>query len=334
MKALSLKTLAAGAVFFALLAALLFAPYSYGVGTTVFALGTFIWTTWTGDTEMQHGLLVIPAVAFIIYYRRDFLKTIPVRGHWLGLVVLLFGLLMFWTGHRADVTTVGLYSLWFIIVGCVGWFLGLKMLLALSFPLAFLIFAIPMPGADTMIAFPLRMIMAKSSVFVLNLIGIPTVLQGTGILSAGDALTGLQNGQRFSVDVADPCSGIRSLFALMMVSALFGYFTLKETWQKWILFLCSIPLAILGNLCRILMLTFGVMSLGPKTAIGTLEEPSFFHMMAGYIVFAVALVGMIGVANLLGRVRPFISTLQNKDFRKNLTTPKKDPATPSKGDIY
>ena len=80
---------------------------------------------------------------------------------------------------------------------------------------------------------------------------------------------------------------------------------LKGFWRKWILFLCAAPLAVLGNLGRILMLTFGTITMGPEKAIGTLEEPTFFHMLAGYVVFAVALGGMVAIAALL-----------NMDFKK------------------
>jgi exosortase/archaeosortase family protein len=87
----------------------------------------------------------------------------------------------------------------------------------------------------------------------------------------------------------------------MMISALYGHFTLKAWWQKSILFLSSIPFAILGNLLRILMLTFGIIALGPEIAIGRdpLSEPSWFHLLSGYLVFAVALSGMIGLSLLL-----------------------------------
>ena len=137
--------------------------------------------------------------------------------------------------------------------------------------------------------------------FFLDAIGIDVVRNGTGILSAPDPMLGIPAGQKFAVDVADPCSGIRSLFALMMVSALYAQFTLKTWWQKWVLFAFSAPLAILGNLARILMLTIGTIVFGAEFAIGknALTDPSWFHMLAGYLVFIVALGGMVGIGALL-----------------------------------
>ncbi len=74
--------------------------------------------------------------------------------------------------------------------------------------------------------------------------------------------------------MVDPCSGIRSLFALTMIAALYAYFAVKPMWKQFIVFACAIPLAILGNLLRILMLTFGTIAFGTEFAIGkdALEE--------------------------------------------------------------
>ena len=90
----------------------------------------------------------------------------------------------------------------------------------------------------------------------------------------------------------------------MMVSALYGFIAMDKSWQKWAVFLASVPLAVAGNFARIIMLTIGTIALGPETAIGTLEEPTTFHMLSGFLVFAVALGGMLGVGWLLQRFAP------------------------------
>ena len=287
-----------------LLAALLLClQYSYGIGTTTYSLAQYIWRTWNESEDMGHGMIVVPAFAFLIWHDRARLMAIPTKPGWGGFVVLIFGLSLYWAGHQADVTFVGLISIMISLAGAVWWVLGWDFLKALSFPLAFLLFAIPFPGMDMMIALPLRFLMSKISVVVLNIVGIQVILSGTGILSAPDPIHGLAAGQKFAVDVANPCSGIRSLFALMMVGALFANFTLRGAWRKWVLFLCTPPLAVLGNLARILMLTMGTVAFGSEFALGKnpLEHPSWFHMLAGYLVFIVALLGMMGIGSLLSR---------------------------------
>ncbi len=302
-KSFAQTILAAGVVSLLLTVLLLSVQYSYGIGTTTYSLAQYIWRTWNESEDMGHGMIVVPAALFLIYHDRERLRSITPKTGWGGLVLLIIGLLIYWCGHLADVTFAGLLSLIVILAGTVWWLLGWEFLKALSFPIAFLIFAIPFPGLDSMVALPLRYLMSKLGVVILNLLGVPVVLVGTGILSAPDAALHLATGQKFAVDVANPCSGIRSLFALMMVGALFAHFTLKGTWRKWALFLCTPPLAIAGNLARILMLTIGTVAFGSEFALGKnpLEHPSWFHMLAGYLVFIVALLGMMGVASLLGR---------------------------------
>jgi exosortase/archaeosortase family protein len=133
----------------------------------------------------------------------------------------------------------------------------------------------------------------------LNLVGVDTLRVGTALVSAPDYAKGLAQGQRFALDVATPCSGIRSLFALMMVSALYAHLSLEKTWQKWTLFLLSPALAVLGNFARMVMLTVGTIFLGSAVAIGTEEHPTTFHMAAGFFVVIVALGGLVGVSRCL-----------------------------------
>jgi len=283
---------------------LLLLQYSFGIGTTSYSLGLYIWRNWTENEDMGHGFLIVPAFLFLIYEERARLLSLTPRCGWGGLPLLVLGLLLYWAGNQADVTFIGLISVVLCLVGSVWWLLGWEFLKVLAFPIAFLLFAIPFPGLDTMVALPLRYLMSTISVLVLNVIGIPVVLVGTGILSAPDAANHLAAGQKFAVDVANPCSGIRSLFALMMVGALFAHFTLKGAWRKWLLFLCAPPLAVIGNLARILMLTIGTVVFGSDFALGKnpLEHPSWFHLAAGYLVFIVALLGMMGIGSLLGRL--------------------------------
>ncbi len=294
---------ATGLVCVALMAVLLSLQYSFGLSESSYSLGLFIWRNWMENEDLGHGFLVVPLALFLIYTRREKLFALTPHPGIGGLALLIGGLVLFWAGNQADVTFIGLVSIMLILAGTVWWLLGWEFLKELAFPISFLIFAIPFPGLDIYVELPLRYIMSNVSVHVLNLIGIPVVLSGTGILSAPDPTLHLEAGQKFAVDVANPCSGIRSLFALMMVSALFAQFTLQEAWKKWFLFICSVPLAVLGNLARIVMLTIGTVLFGSEFALGKnpLENPSWFHLTAGYLVFIVALLGMMGIGSLLNQ---------------------------------
>jgi len=295
-----LAVAAAAAAFYALFG---WFPYASGYGATrvdVFTFMAFVWKS----PEWEHCWLVPLAVIGLVYYRRQHLAAQPLGGSWWGLAALAGTFGVYWLGYLADNVYLGYIALLGFVGSLVLWFLGWRWLVALSFPVAFLAFMFPLPFMDNFLAFPLRIFMSTVSVAFLNLVGLSCVQSGTAIVSAPDFAAGLAAGERFAVDVADPCSGIRSLFALMMVSALYGYLVMDRAWQKWVIFLSSIPLAVAGNFARIIMLTLGTIMLGPETAIGTLEEPTFFHMLSGFLVFAVALVGMLGVGWLLQRVTP------------------------------
>jgi exosortase/archaeosortase family protein len=176
--------------------------------------------------------------------------------------------------------------------------------------------------------------MSGMSVSVMNVFGLATVQNGTGIFSAPNPTVNKAAGDLFRVDVADPCSGIRSLFALMMISAIYANFALKSPWKRIVLILSAVPLAIAGNLVRILLLTLGIVSLGAPTAIGTMEEPTWFHEGAGFAVFLVALGGMLVVCGLLNS-RAADWRHKWKSFSTPPETPDQPPGKPKPpADIY
>jgi len=287
---------AAGA-FFALFA---WFPYASGYGAHRVSMFHFMAVVWESP-EWEHCWLVPLAVIAILFYRRKSLAALPIGGHWGGLPALAAGLFIYWIGYLADNIYIGYASMLAILGSSVLWMLGWRGLKELAFPIAFLVFMFPLPFMDNFLAFPLRILMSSVSVSFLNLIGLPCIQSGTAIVSAPDFAAGIAQGQRFAVDVADPCSGIRSLFALMMVSALYGYISMDRAWKKWIVFLSSIPLAVAGNFARIIMLTIGTILLGSETAIGSIEHPTLFHQASGFLVFAVALGGMLGIGWILQR---------------------------------
>jgi exosortase len=297
--------LAVAGIFYALFG---WFPYASGYGANRTSMFAFMGWIWKNNPEWEHCWLVPLAVLGLLYYRRQALAGLPVEGSWLGLAALLGSMFVYWVGYLADNVYVGYASLLGFVGSAVLWFLGWRWLIALAFPIGFLAFMFPLPFMDNFLAFPLRIFMSNISVAFLNLIGLSCLQQGTAIVSAPDFTAGLAAGERFAVDVADPCSGIRSLFALMMVSALYGYIAMDKPWQKWVIFLSSIPLAVAGNFARIIMLTLGTITLGPEVAIGSLEEPTTFHMLSGFLVFGVALGGMLGVGWLLQRFTPRTAT--------------------------
>lgn len=278
-----------------------FIPYNFGFESKARSVFEMLQRFWTDPStaDWHHGMIVpLISVGLILHRAKELQKVVIQPSGW-GVLGVVAALALFWVGYKIDITIVGFLSLQMMIGGLILWLFGWEMMKAVAFPYAFLMFAYPFYFLDTIVAFPLRGLMCQMSQFFLNLVGVDTLRVGTALVSAPDYAKGLAQGQRFALDVATPCSGIRSLFALMMVSALYAHLTLQKGWQKWVLFLLSPALAVLGNFARMVMLTLGTILLGSAVAIGTEEHPTTFHMAAGFFVFVVALGGMVGVSRIL-----------------------------------
>jgi len=281
-----------------------FIPYNFGFESKARSVFEMLQRFWTDPStaDWHHGMIVpLISVGLILHRAKELEKVVIQPSGW-GVLGVVAALVLFWVGYKIDITIVGFLSLQMMIGGLILWLFGWEMMKAVAFPYAFLMFAYPFYFLDTIVAFPLRGLMCQMSQFFLNLVGVDTLRVGTALVSAPDYAKGLAQGQRFALDVATPCSGIRSLFALMMVSALYAHLTLQRGWQKWVLFLLSPALAVLGNFARMVMLTLGTILLGSAVAIGTEEHPTTFHMAAGFFVFVVALGGMVGVSRILQEI--------------------------------
>ena len=277
-------------------------PYAVGYGRHPVSLLEVSRSMWFGFSEWTHGILVFPSILLVLILKRRELLQIPVRGSWIGLPILLLSVLLYWLGFITDLQYVGYLAIQVFIAGLVLWFLGIRFFKQIFFIWLFLLFAWPFVFLDQYIGFPLRLLMSECSARFLNIVRVPTIREGTAILSAADAVAGTQTGQRFSVDIADPCSGIHSLFALTMISSLYGICVFRKGWQILLVFISAFPFAILGNFCRILMLTFGTILFGPDFAIGTEQSPSWFHMGAGFVVYVSALGAVFIFGSFVGRI--------------------------------
>jgi len=146
----------------------------------------------------------------------------------------------------------------------------------LFFPISFLFLMIPLNFLEERVAVPLQHLMAICSTAVLNAFGIATQRVGTQMYS-----------QMFQFHVDTPCSGIQSLMALTTVTAAYAYVTQHKQWKRWLLFLSAIPLAVLGNMARVIVVAMVAQIYGQKLAM------ELHDTVAGYIVFGVALVLMV-----------------------------------------
>jgi exosortase len=275
-------------------------PYAAGYGPIKRSILSHLLMYWK-DPTWQHGALALPIAIYLIWRRRAEITAIPAKPTHLGLPVIVIALFFYYAGYRANNFYLGFIGLMTLIAGASLWLVGTRRTLEGAFPWLMLGFAWPLAFLESSLAFEMRFLMIRLTSGILNFLDVPVIQEGTTLLS-GPA-HGREAGALFSLNVEGPCSGMRSLFALMMVGALFSYHRQKGLWQRCFLFLMTFPLAILANMARILVLLGASTVFGQSFAIGDADkEVSTFHFLTGIVVFLVALAGLQGIAWLMDRL--------------------------------
>lgn len=276
-------------------------PYAAGYGAYRLTLLEELILRWK-DPTWQHGFLAPFIVGWLVWKQREELASLPVKGSVLGWMAVLMAMLAYFGGYKANNYYLGAFAVQLYLAGVVVACLGWAHARALCFAWLMLCFMWPLVFLEDSVSFRLRVLMVETTSFVLNTIGLDTIREGTALISAPDGNRAA--GALFSLKVDGPCSGMRSLFALLMVSALFGYFRQRTLPRRLFLFLCGFPLAVIANMARLLILIAGSMAFGQEFAVGDQErEVSTFHFVSGIVVYLVALAGLEGVGRVIGKRR-------------------------------
>lgn len=252
-------------LWFGALLILCYAPILYRMG----------WQ-WANDENMGHGFFVPLVSGFIVWQRRDKLAALPLRTNYWGLALVL------WAALQAIIATLGaeLFTarLAFVIalVGSILFIGGTAWIRALAFPLLLLLFMIPIPAIIyAQLTLRLQMLASQLGETLIGWMGIPVLRAGNTLQLPSQTL-----------DIAEACSGIRSLLSLGFLSLVYAYFMDKRVWMRWALLIATVPIAIGANGIRV-ALTGLFSEVNPHLAQG------MFHETEGYIVFIVALVALI-----------------------------------------
>jgi len=230
----------------------------------------WMWERWFArDSYYSHGLLIPLISVFLIWQKRDVLKNIvPQSSPWgLKLFFASIALQLFSALFRVYFTSG--FSLIFMLYALVLHFYGTRALKELFFPISFLIFMVPLPlVVITNLSFRLKILAAQLAVVALNHMGLVCVQHGSAIVM-----------RHAYVVVEDVCSGLRSLITLMALGSLFAY-GMKSPWPKKLaLFACTIPIAVITNILRIIFLA----SVGEIWGVPYATGP--IHEISGFIVF-------------------------------------------------
>lgn len=180
-------------------------------------------------------------------------------------------------------------------------FFGRKAAARTVFPAACLLFCMPLASHLSLFTVHLRLFASAAAGGVLGAI-YPDVVREGNLIALADTFI---DGTPFAIDIANPCSGLRSIFALMALSVCYGYLTLRTWRMRAALFALAIPLAVLGNIARIVSICVVA-----KTADATFAT-GFYHDFSGYIVFIVAILLMVAAAEALLRLEERLPEKRN-----------------------
>lgn len=235
-----------------------------------------LWSTWTTNDNYSHGPLV-PLVSLALIWRsRGRLGGVPYRGDARGLPLVALACLLQMVGMRSNVFALEGYSMIVMAFGLSLTFFGPAPTSVLAFPLAYLAFMLVFPPfIVTRLSYALKEITVRASTQAATILGV--VLQRNGmslILPEG------------TLRIENPCSGLRSLVALLATGAVFAHLQPGGAWRRLVVFVAAVPIAMIGNAVRITAVILVAHYAGIRRATGA------FHDWTGYLLFAVALVGL------------------------------------------
>jgi exosortase len=239
-------------------------------------------TDWQSQ-DNSHGFLVPFFAAFLIWEKRKTLRDTKFAPCWSGIAVISLGLVVLLMGVYGSELFLSRVSLIILLAGLVLCFGGRQFLKELRFALLVLLLAIPIPAiVFNQITFPLQILASKLASSLLPVFGVPVLREGNVIELP-----------LMKLEVAEACSGIRSLMSLFTLAIFYGYFLEKSNLRRVVLVLASIPIAIAANAVRILGTGLCVQYWDPDKALG------FFHEFSGWVIFLVSLVCLYTVHRVM-----------------------------------
>ncbi len=247
-----------------------------------------LFATWQTDEDYSAGQLVPLVVAFLFLRDRKALREYPFAPCWIGGSALLilaeigrvYGFLSFRSSPER-------YALVFIVAGLVLLVAGWQVFRRVLWILLFSLLMVPLPSLlHNLISTPLQKVATTGSVFLLEVFGIPVSQQGNVVTLNGDT----------PIAVAEACSGLRLLMAFIIVAAFIAYMVKRPRWQKGVLLLSSIPVAVVCNMVRIFATAVLMLYVNAEVA------QKFFHDFAGYAMMPIAVMLLFSEIWLLDRI--------------------------------
>ena len=239
---------------------------------------------WATDENYSHGFLVAPFALFIAWKSRGALRALPARPHPAGLAVVVLGVLLLTIGQFGAELFLSRVSLLVVVAGSVLYLWGPAHLRQAAFALVLLLLVIPLPALIlNRVSFPLQLLASRTAETALSAAGVPVLREGNVLVLPHATL-----------EVAQACSGIRSLASLIALGLIVGHLTPGATPRRAaVLVVLAVPIAVLANAFRVAGTGLAAAWLGPWAAEG------FFHTFSGWLMFVVALAALFACARAI-----------------------------------
>lgn len=232
---------------------------------------------WWADPEYNFCFFVPALSAIAVWRKRSELNRIRTRPSWSGLLVIAGALVLLVLGSLGAENFLARSSLIFLIAGLTIYFQGWRFFQALLFPWLAVFLMIPLPAIIfNQISLPLQFFASSLGGWLLSLTGIPVIREGNVI-----------NLPSITLDVAEACSGLRSLFSLFTVAIFYGYFFEESGKRRFLLVASAVPIAIVANGARIMGSGVVGQRWGPEWAEG------FYHLGSGVLIFLFSFLALI-----------------------------------------
>lgn len=242
---------------------------------------------WINDKDFSHGIFVPIFALFVLWQDRKRLKAIPICPSRAGLPLVILSMVVLVLGVLGADIFLPRVSLLILLAGLVIVFQGWTFFRAVLFPWAFLILMIPIPALIlNRVTFPLQLLAAKLSAELLERVGVVVNLTGN--------IISLASGQK--MDVAEACSGIRSLLTLVTLAIVYGYLMETRKWVRVLLVCLTVPIVVVAN-------SFRVFVTGLLMQFGYIDQAEGVpHALAGVLIFAVALMMLFTVHRVISLI--------------------------------
>ena len=245
---------------------------------------TWALDAWSGGGgEQYHGRFVPLVSIFLVWLRRARYAAAPKESSNWGLLWLALGIACFILGARCMQPRFALLATPLLFYGATLFLWGRHVARLALFPCAFLLFMIPVASFEQS-TFRLQFIITGAIGFMAKLVGISVQAVGT-TLTARDG--------SFNFEIAEGCSGIRSLSAMSMLTAVYVHLTQDRLWKKGFIFAASLLFAIFGNVGRLFTILIVAKYIDPKLAGG------IYHDYSGFLFFPIAVMAMTGFSKLV-----------------------------------